>query len=83
MAEQDQQQDQQKKNNQLNSYAVYSSIAIQMAAIIAIGTFIGIKLDDHYSENGKIFTIIFSLVSVILATVFVIRRIIAASKNDN
>ncbi|WP_228853158.1 AtpZ/AtpI family protein [Aegicerativicinus sediminis] len=82
MAEQDQPQGQRKKNNQLNAYAVYSSIAIQMAAIIAIGTYIGVKLDDNYSDGGNIFTIIFSLTSVILATIFVIRRIIAASKND-
>lgn len=76
------QQDPQKKNNQLNAYARYSSIAIQMAAIIAIGTFIGVKLDDHYSKGKNLFTIIFSLSSVILATVFVIRSIIAASKDD-
>ena len=72
-----------KKDNQLNSYAKYSSIGIQMFAIIGIGTFIGVKLDAHYSHGGKLWTILFSLASVIMAVVFVIRSIIANSKDDN
>ncbi len=66
----------------LNSYARFSGIAFQMVAIITIGTFVGVKLDEKYPNKYNIYSIIFSLTSVIMAIVFVIRRIIAASKND-
>ncbi|MGJ8591409.1 MAG: AtpZ/AtpI family protein [Aquaticitalea sp.] len=70
-----------KKGNPLNSsYAKYSGIAIQMFAIIGIGSFIGVKLDEHYNNDGNLWTIILSLSSTILAIVYVIRRIIANSK---
>ena len=68
------------KASQLNSYAKYSGIAIQMCAIIGVGSFIGVKLDDHFNNEGNLWTIIFSLSSTIFAIVFVIRRIIANSK---
>ena len=68
------------KASQLNSYAKYSGIAIQMFAIIGVGSFIGVKLDDHFNNEGNLWTIIFSLSSTIFAIVFVIRRIIANSK---
>ena len=71
-----------KKENSLNSYARYSAIAFQMFAIIGIGSFIGVKIDEYYGNENKLWTIILSLCSTILAVVFVIRRIIANSKDD-
>ncbi|WP_123912610.1 AtpZ/AtpI family protein [Hanstruepera neustonica] len=76
-------QSQNNKGKQLNTYAKYSSIAIQMFAIIGIGSFIGVKLDDKFPNEHNLYAIILSLSSVILAIVFVIRRIIANSKDDN
>lgn len=72
-----------KKGNPLNSYAKYSGIAIQMFAIIGIGSFIGVKIDAYNEDTTNLWTIILSLTSTILAVVFVIRRIIANSKDDN
>lgn len=72
----------QKPGKQLNTYVYFSSIAIQMIAIIGVGTFVGVKLDEKLPNEHSLYTIIFSLTSVILAIVFVIRRIIVASKND-
>lgn len=66
------------KNN-LNFYARFSSIAIQMLVIIGIGTFIGVKLDEYFPNDYKLYTMILSLTSVILSMVYVIRRIIASS----
>ncbi|PNQ74758.1 hypothetical protein C1T31_01040 [Hanstruepera neustonica] len=54
-----------------------------MFAIIGIGSFIGVKLDDKFPNEHNLYAIILSLSSVILAIVFVIRRIIANSKDDN
>jgi F0F1-type ATP synthase assembly protein I len=52
-----------------------------MIAIIAVGTFIGVKLDEKYPNKNNLFTLIFTLSSVIISVVYVIRRIIAASKD--
>jgi len=78
----DSNQDNQKPKKQLNAYAYYSSIAIQMFAIIGIGTFVGVKLDEKFPNQKNYFTIILSLTSVFFAIIFVIKRIIAASKKE-
>jgi hypothetical protein len=65
-----------------NSYAHFSGIAIQMFAIIGIGTYVGVRLDEYYINKYNLFTLILSLSSVIVSIIFVIKRIIAASKDD-
>jgi hypothetical protein len=70
----------QKPKKLLNSYAKFSGIAIQMFAIIGVGTFAGVKLDEKFPNKYNLYTITLSLTSVIFAIVFVIRRIIAGSK---
>mgnify|MGYP002629934451 FL=1 len=70
-----------KQGKQLNNYALFSGIVIQMFAIIGIGTFLGVKLDEKFPNKNNLYTIIVSLTSVVFAIVFVIRRIIAASKD--
>lgn len=76
-------QPQNNKAKQLNAYAKYSSIAIQMFAIIGIGSFSGVKLDEKFPNDHNLYAIILSLSSVLLAIFFVIRRIIANSKDSN
>ncbi|MCB0446440.1 MAG: AtpZ/AtpI family protein [Gelidibacter sp.] len=71
-----------KKSNQLNSYARFSGLVIQMAAIIGVGTFIGIKLDDKFPNEHNLYTLILSLAAVIVSIYYVIRQIIAASKDN-
>ncbi|GGI56317.1 AtpZ/AtpI family protein [Winogradskyella haliclonae] len=71
------------QKERLNIYARFSGIAIQMAAIIAIGTFVGVKLDKKYPNKSNLFTLGFTLGSVITSIVYVIRRIIAASKDNS
>ncbi|PHX61997.1 MAG: hypothetical protein CK517_02490 [Flavobacteriales bacterium] len=68
-------------NNSYNSYARFSSIAIQMFAIIGIGAFVGIKIDEYYQKKNDLFTIILSLLSVILSIFYVVRSIISSSKD--
>ena len=72
----------QNQGKQLNSYARFSGIAIQMFAIIGIGTYAGVKLDENFPNKHNLYTLVLSLLSVILSIVFVIRRIIAASKDN-
>ena len=42
-------------------------MAFQMMAIIGLGTFGGVKLDEYLAWNFPVFTIIFSLASVSIA----------------
>ena len=56
-----------KKKKQLNSYVRYSSLATQMAVIIAAGAFFGDYLDKKQTLDTPIYTIILSLLSIFLA----------------
>jgi len=68
------------QKDRLNNYAKFSGIAIQMFVIIALGTFLGYKLDESYPNKHHLYTLILSLSAVIISIVYVIRRIIANSK---
>jgi F0F1-type ATP synthase assembly protein I len=56
-----------KKKNQLNNYARYSSIAVELIVIVLLGVFLGVKLDDWIDTGLPIFTILFSLGAIVLA----------------
>jgi len=56
-----------KKKNSLNNYAKYSSIAMQMLVIILLGVFGGYKLDEWLNLSVPVFTVLLSLLSVVLA----------------
>lgn len=58
---------------QLNSYAKYSIMGFQMGAIIFLGMFGGIKLDEWLGLKFPIFTIVLSLLSVFAAIYFAIK----------
>ena len=68
------------QKNRLNSYARLSGLVIQMIAIIGVGTFAGIKLDEAYPNEKNRCTLGLTLAGVILSIVYVIRCIIASSK---
>ncbi len=74
--------DSRKPKKQLNAYARFSGLAIQMFAIIGVGTFIGYKLDENYPNRHNLFTLFGALSSVIISIVYIIRRIIATSKEE-
>ncbi|MEI7726758.1 MAG: AtpZ/AtpI family protein [Bacteroidota bacterium] len=59
----------------LNDYARYSSMAIQMLAIILLGVFAGFKLDQWW-HTKPILTVILSIVSVTLAIYFVTKDLL-------
>ena len=82
MNQQNKRKPQPDQKDKLNSYARFSGIAIQMIAIIGIGTFIGVKLDETYPNTHNLYTLGFTLGAVIASIVYVIRRIIATSKDN-
>lgn len=66
--------------DQINNYAKYSALAFQMAAIIGLGTFGGYKLDQLLGLKFKIFTVVFSLLSVIIAIYFAVKDFLKPKK---
>lgn len=59
----------------LNDYARYSGMAVQMLAIILAGVFAGFKL-DQWLHSGPLMTVILSIVSVALSIYFVTRDLL-------
>ena len=64
---------QEKKNN---PYIKYSGIAVQMALIIVAGTFGGKWIDKTFEFHFPVFTLIFAILSVVLAVYYAIKDII-------
>jgi len=63
------------RSSQLNTYARFSGIAFQMIAIIGLGVYLGIKLDEKYPNKYKLFTIVLALLSIAMALYNVIRQV--------
>jgi len=57
----------QKKNKGFSDYARYTGIAFQMAVIIFLTTWGGVKLDQLAGFSNPVFTIILSLLGVFAA----------------
>jgi ATP synthase protein I len=64
-----------RKKQQLNSYARYSGMGLQMLAIIMVGVFGGYKL-DQWMHTGPILTILLSILSVSAAIYSVTRNLL-------
>jgi ATP synthase protein I len=63
------------KKKPLNTYAKYSVMGFQMAAIIFGFTYAGIKLDEHFNKS-PVFTTSLALFSIFLAIYFAIKDFI-------
>lgn len=57
-----------------NKWLVFMNIPIQMGVIIFVFTYLGMWLDDKYT-NSSVFTIILSLFAVFVALYNVIRQV--------
>jgi len=63
-----------KKQPPLTNYAKYAGMGFQMAAIIGLGTFAGIKLDQFLDlKRIPVFTLLFALLSVFGSIYFFIK----------
>ena len=70
-------QEKKKRRRTDNSYAKYSAMGFQMAVIIGLGVFCGIKLDEYLGlKNTPLFTVSFSLLSVFAAIYFAVRDLL-------
>ncbi len=59
-----------------NNYLKYGGMAFQMFAVIGIGSFGGMKLDQYYKTSTPIFTIILSLLSIFASLYLVLKDFI-------
>jgi len=70
-----------KSKKYLDSYARYTSIAFQMLAIILIGVFGGIKLDEWLELKFPVFTVILTILSVVLAIYYTVKDLVRADED--
>ncbi|MBN2175163.1 MAG: AtpZ/AtpI family protein [Bacteroidales bacterium] len=63
-----------RRKNNLNNYAKYSGIAMQMLVIILLGIWGGVKLDEWLNLKFPVFTVLLSFLSVAAAIYSVIRE---------
>lgn len=62
-------------NSKSKKWIALVNIPFQMGVIIFAGVFLGLWLDEKYSNGGNLFTIIFSLLAVFIALYNVIRQV--------
>ena len=69
-----------KKDSPIHQYAVYTNLAFEMGAVIALGVFGGIKLDKLLNIS-PLFTILCSLGGIALALYLIIRTSLKPHQN--
>lgn len=70
------------RNSGFKNWAVFSGIAIQMGVIIGLGAFLGIKLDEYFTNSYSVFTIILSLLGVFVSMYVLIRQLQNLNKKE-
>lgn len=61
--------------NSLKAYAKYSGIAFQMAAIILVGLWLGMKLDEYLEFSIPVLTVLFTFLSFGVALYYLFKGI--------
>ncbi len=64
------------KKKQPNEVLRYSGMATKMAVIIGVSVYSGIKLDENFSDGGKLWTVGLALVGTVFAVYQVIKDLI-------
>ena len=73
----------QKPSNKASQYAKYSGLAFQMIAIIVLGSYGGMKLDERYPNEYNLWTVLGSILSVFIATILAVKQVLDLSKNND
>jgi len=68
------------KKPSLKFYAVYSSLGIQMAVIVIAGAFGGREMDKWLQWHFPVFTIVLTLVAIVLSILYGIRELFKQQK---
>lgn len=70
-----------KKDSPIRQYAVYSNLAFEMGAVIALGVFGGVKL-DKVLDTSPIFTIVCALAGITLSMYLIFRTLTKPTKKS-
>jgi F0F1-type ATP synthase assembly protein I len=65
----------------LNNYIKFTTIAFQMIATIGLLSYVGWWLDFKYPNDYSAYTVIFSLLGVLISIYQVIKQVISISKD--
>lgn len=65
-----------RNKNKFDSFIWYSSLAFEMMAMIALGTFLGFKADQWLNNDFKWFTLILMVLSVVGSVIYFIRKLL-------
>lgn len=66
----------QSRKSALSEYGRYSSLAFQMIAIILVGVFGGMKLDQVVSWEFPVFTLVLTILAVIMSMYYAVKDLI-------
>ena len=64
------------RKSALSDYGRYSSLAFQMIAIILVGVFGGIKLDQVVRWEFPIFTLVLTIIAVVFSMYYAVKDLI-------
>jgi hypothetical protein len=67
------QTNQNKNKRRFDDFIKYSSLGFEMAAIIAIGTFGGFKIDQWLKNEFRAFTLVLMILSVLISILYGVR----------
>ena len=73
-------ENQKQNKKQLNDFAKYSGIAIQMGLIIYLGSLLGAWVDKKYPTDGLVYGKGITLVAIFLAIYSVIKQVTSSDK---
>lgn len=73
----------QKRSNKASQYAKFSGVAFQMIAVIVLGSYGGMKLDEHYPNKYNLWTVFGSILSVFVATYLAVKQVLDISKKND
>lgn len=65
-----------KNKNKFDKFIQYSSLGVEMMAMIALGTFLGFKIDQWLENDFKGFTLVLMVFSVIGSVIYFIRKLL-------
>lgn len=66
----------QNKKDGFDTFIRYSSLGFEMMAIIALGTFLGYKIDGWLQNEFKGFTLALMILSVVVSIIYGIRNLL-------
>jgi len=66
-----------KKNDSPNNYLKYSFLGFQIVTTVLIGVFAGQWLDKHFNTGNNLYTIVCSVMMIMIALIQLIKKFLS------